>query len=110
MSMGGRCLWATEQVEEGNREAHVRVDSEERRFSPVPINQPRQQPSTHKQREQRLPLHWCAICSATLVALSRWIQLVRCSGERARCRLETSPQHHLIRDRRDREAPMECHP
>ena len=101
---------ATEQVEEGNREAHVRVDSEERRFSPVPIFRPVPPPSTHKQREQRLPLHWCVICSATLVALNRWIQLVRCSGERARCRLETSPHHRLIRDRRDREAPMECHP
>ena len=46
---------ATEQVEEGHREAHERVDSEGRRFSPVPINRPVQQPSTDQTREPKLP-------------------------------------------------------
>ena len=110
MSMGGRLHLRTERVEEGNREQHERVDSEGTLFSPIPMRRARQPPSTDRMREQKRPLHWCAICSATPVVLSRWIKLVRCSGERARCRLETSPHHRLIRDRRDREAPMECHP
>ena len=109
MNMGGRCLLATEQVEEGHREQHERVDLEGRRFSPVPISQPVQLPSIHKQREPKPPLHWCVTCSVPLEDLSRWIQLVPCSGERTRCRLETSPHHRLIRDRREQEAPMGCH-
>ena len=100
---------ATEQVEEGNREPHVRVDSEERRFSPVPINRPVQQPSTDKRREPKRSLHWCVICSAPLVDLSRWIKPVPCSEERARSRLETSPVRRLTRDKLKQEVPMECH-
>ena len=73
MSMGGRLHLRTERVEEGNREQHERVDSEGRRFSPVPISRPVEQRNIHKPREQKRPLHWCAICSATPVVLSRWI-------------------------------------
>ena len=109
MSMGGRLHLRTERVEEGNRAQHVRVDSGEMRFLPIPMRRARQLPSIHKQREPRLPLPWCVICSVPLEDLSRWIQLVPCSGERARCRLETSPHHRLIRDRREQEGPMECH-
>ena len=109
MSMGGRCLLATEQEEEGKRAAPVRVDSEGSRFLPAPISRPVPQPSTHRQREPRPRLPWCAICSVPLVVLSRWIKLVPCSGARQRSRLETSPRRRSIRDRRDQEAPMECH-
>jgi len=108
MSMGCRWLWATEQVEEGHREAHVRVDSEGRRFSPIPINRPVQQHNIHKQREPRLRLPWCVICWGPLEDLSRWIKLVPCSEERQRSRLETSPRRRLIRVRLEQE-PMECH-
>ena len=109
MSMGGRLHLRTERVEEGNREAHVRVDSEERRFSPVPISRPVEQRNIHKPREQKPPLPWCVICWVPLVALNRWIKLVLWSGERTRSRLETSPRRRLTRDRLEQEVPMECH-
>ena len=109
MSMGGRLHLRTERVEESKRAAHERVDSEGTRFSPIPMRLPVQPPSTHKQREPKPPLHWCVICSAPLGALNRWIQLVLWSEECQRSRLETSPHHRLIRDRRDQEGPMECH-
>ena len=81
MSMGGRWLWATEQVEEGHREAHVRVDSEERRFSPIHMRRARQPPSTDRMREQKRPLHWYVICLGLREDPIRWIQLVLWSGE-----------------------------